>query len=462
MSVSSWLVVALGLVLALPVGWRVVTRRFDIFEPFVIFAVAYGVVFVVKPISMLLHGQLDSFGVDIRSTFPRALLLALVGGASFVVSYELGVGRALAGRLPKPRDLTTRAGVTGAAIFVGLALVSLAIMVWPAGGLRRFTVLLHGKSPETQRLVEAKGGYFFSLATLLVPAAIVLVAVAARDRRTRLSVAAAVASAMALLVMIPLGARSYLLPLLGGGLTFAYVRRGVRPRPATVAALAVVAILASYTLTVIRAPDQRAHLGATMLHLATRPDTAFHFLVHGEDAEMASVFAAELRVIPSKLHYRYGGATLVDLVTRPIPRQLWSGKPRPVEDQLVGAVWPRLLKAGFNPAFSLILFFYWDFGIAGVAIGMCLFGLACRVLYEWFLRHRDSLVAQLIFATAVWYVVLGVRNNPVDTIAAASFIVLPVILLERLPAILRRSEQQPYPALSPPVAEVIDSVRQGS
>ena len=75
----------------------------------------------------------------------------------------------------------------------------------------------------------------------------------------------------------------------------------------------------------------------------------------------------------------------------------------------------------------------------GVPCGVkaALFGIGCCALFEWFLRHRDNLAAQLIFASAVWYVVVGVRNDPVDSIVLASFVVLPLVLLERFSALQR-------------------------
>jgi hypothetical protein len=98
---------------------------------------------------------------------------------------------------------------------------------------------------------------------------------------------------------------------------------------------------------------------------------------------------------------------------------------------VVAAVWPDLAKDGFQPEFSPLLVFYWDFGLPGVAAGMALFGILCRTLYEWFLRHRANLAAQLIFSISLWLVAAGARNDPVETIVFACVLVLPLIVLER-------------------------------
>jgi hypothetical protein len=435
-SPASLFVVGLSVVLVLPLVARAVRRKFDPFEPIVVFALAYGVMFVARPAYMLANGELSYFGVDIRATLPRALLLALSGGVAFVCGYELRAGRAFVPVLFRPREITTRAGVVGAMILITLALIALVVMLWPAGGYRRFTILLDGQTADMQGLLDAAGAYVVNATKLVIPAALLLLALAIRDRKRGVVVCAALTFAFALLLMIPLGARTFLLPLAGGFVTFAYVSRGVRPRSLTVVALAIFALAASYILTIVRTPPQRAHLGSTLRHLAERPDTLLEFAIHGQDAEMAPVLAAALHAVPSRLHYRYGGAVLGDLVLRPIPRQLWAGKPQPGEERLVGAIWPDLAKR-FNPAFSPLLYFYWDFGIAGVFAGMALFGIACRTLYEWFLRHLESLTAQVIFATSLWLIVSGVRNNPVDTIVLASFVVLPLVLIERFSSLRR-------------------------
>jgi len=425
-------VVGLGVVLVLPLIIRGLRRTFDPFEPIVVFALAYGVMFVARPASMLAHGDLSYYGVDIRGTLPLALLLALVGGVAFVCGYELRAGSALGRALPKPREIKTRVGVVGAGIMIALALVALLVIVWPVGGFRRFTILLEGQTWEVGQLLSARGLYPLMAAMLVIPAAILLLALGLRERRRGLLAAAALTFVFALGVMVPLGARTFLLPLVGGCVTLAYVRRGARPRAVTVVALAMFAFVASYAAITVREPGKRAHLDRHLQEFIQRPWVAFSPVTEGEDANMAPVLAGALRVVPSDLDYRYGAATLGDLVLRPIPRTVWPGKPKPSRLRVVSTVWPSLAPDGFQPEFSPLLVFYWDFGIAGVFAGMAFFGIACRMLYEWFLRHRTNFAAQMIFAISLWLVPAGARNDPVETIVFACVLVLPLIVLERV------------------------------
>jgi hypothetical protein len=436
-SSASIFVVGLGIVLVLPLVIRGLRRTFDPFEPIVVFALAYGVMFVARPASMLAHGDLSYYGVDIRRTLPLALLLALAGGVAFVCGYELRAGYALGRALPQPREITARAGIVGSAIMIASALVALLVIVWPVGGYRRFTILLDGQTWEVGQLLSARGSYPLMAAMLVVPAAILLLALGLRERRRGLLAAAALTFAFALGVMVPLGSRTFLLPLVGGAVTLAYVRRGARPRGVTVVALAILAFIASYAAITVREPGKRAQLDVYVQRFVQRPWVAFSPVTKGEDANMAPVLAGALRVVPSDLGYRFGGATLGDLVLRPIPRSVWPGKPKPSRLRVVRAVWPSLAEDGFQPEFSPLLVFYWDFGIAGVFAGMAFFGIACRALYEWFLRHRANFAAQMIFAISLWLVPAGARNDPVETIVFACVLVLPLIVLERCSGLRR-------------------------
>jgi hypothetical protein len=60
------------------------------------------------------------------------------------------------------------------------------------------------------------------------------------------------------------------------------------------------------------------------------------------------------------------------------------------------------------------------------------YGVAARWLYEYFLRHREHLYVQVFYALALWFVVIGLRDSPVDTLMRAAFIVVPLWVLFRL------------------------------
>ena len=148
---------------------------------------------------------------------------------------------------------------------------------------------------------------------------------------------------------------------------------------------------------------------------------------------MAPALAGALTAIPDPLGHRFGGATFGDLVVRPVPRELWEEKPLPHVTEVTREVWPVAVETGdFNPAFTPVLSFYWDFGVFGVFAGMCLLGVLARSLWEYFLRFRSHFFAQLLFATALCYLVVVLRHDPVLTTVWAIIVFVPIVAIVRL------------------------------
>lgn len=447
---TSWILIAgCGAVTALPIVTRALQRRLDPFEPIVLFSLAWAVMFVLRPSVMIADGSFGFWGVDLRDTLPLALFLGLVGAVGFVCGYEVRAGASLARRLPTPGDLDTRATAVSA-IFVAAVGIVFFVVLLPASDPREsLDVVLGGRDEALGEVLADSSTYVFYASWALVPASLVLAGVALRERRAVYWILAAVVLAVALLRTVPLGSRMALLPLLGGLLVLWYVRQGRRPSVRSVALLALAAVCLSYVMVVVRDPGRRGDLSGEVRRVVERPHEILYPLTGGEDAEMVPALAGALTAIPDELGYRFGAATLGDLVTRPIPRELWADKPRTARDQVIQHVWPQFYP-GLNPTFTPILAFYRDLSVAGVVIGMALLGLAARVLYAWFRARSDSFAAQLLFAATVWFTVIAIRNDPVDTVVFALFLVAPVIAIVavagdtgRLANALRRASSEP-------------------
>ena len=427
----SWaLIAAVGLMLALPIAWRIGQRRFDPFEPLVLFVLAWGAMFVARPASVLVREEHAFVGLDVMPTFRSALLLALVGAVGFVAGYEMRAGHRLAQRLPSPRPVDARVATAGALVVVGLGLVALVLMLPAAEGLEALRAIFAGRNAD-DGLLQPSSSYVSHASVLFAPAAFVLVGVALRERSPGIAIIAALALALALARVVPGGARMVLLPLLGGIFVLVYVMRTTRPRAPFLAALVVLALLGSYFTLQLREDTDDATLRTEVEELVRRPQAVLDPVINGSDAEMVLALSAALTVVPDELGHRFGGATIGNLATRPVPRELWSGKPRPPGETVVATLWPHLYP-GIDPAFSPLLVLYWDFGLVGVLLGMALFGLLARLFYEWFLLHRHAFGAQLLFSTGVWLVVIAARNDPVDTIALAAFLFGPVVAIVAL------------------------------
>jgi hypothetical protein len=431
------LVGAIALVLAAPLTARVIRRRFDPFEPMVLFVLAYGVMFVARPLSMIITDQLSYEGprgsTDVSGTFVEMLVIALIGALAFVVGYETPFGSRLANAWRGLGDITAPWVVRAALAIGGLGMASFLVFVFYSAGLSGFALILRGRSSELSSEIATTTFYLWYSSFLLVPAALVLLAVGLeRRQRTLIFVAVALGSVF-LLRTLPLGARIAILPFLGGLFAFYYLRRASRPAPLVLAALVLIALVGSSFLSDLRGRESRGENIPETVVRSIQPERILSPLRSGPDSEMAPVFAAALAQIPERMDYTYGRTIFGDIVTRPIPRVLWSDKPVPPREKLIASLWPvERQKGGVNPEFSVLLYFYWDFGIFGVIAGMLGFGICARALFAYFLNYRHALSVQVFYSLAMWFVVIGLRNSPVDTFIQAVFVVLPVWIAVRV------------------------------
>lgn len=433
------LIAAIGVVLLVPVAWRLAHKRLDPFEPLMLFLIAYGVMFVVRPAAMIAKDDLAYHGprraINVSATFTEMLLLALVGAVFFVVGYELPFGRRLAQRLRAFDELDERRLVVSASVVAAIGIASFLLFLASASGISTLKLIFQGRSPELATAVTGASFYLWFSFFLLVPATLILFALSLHRRSKALFVGSMTLAALILLRTIPLGARITLLPLIGGLLVLIYLRRSRRPSALALLLIAGVAVVGSTFVSDLRGRETRGESVYQSLVRATRPSRLQTVLVSGPDSDMAPALAAALAVIPEQLHYTYGRTIFGDLLIRPIPRALWKGKPVPPRDKLLTRLWAVESRSDTpQSAFSTLLYFYWDFSVAGVAAGMLLLGIGARLLFAYFLRQPSSLAVQVLYALALWFVVIGLRDGPVDTFIRAMFVVFPAWVVFRIAA----------------------------
>src|ERR1700719_796452 len=105
---------------------RILQGQFDWFEPTIIFVIAWGLLFVARPIGMLLTNSFEASTYQVRQGFEGMLFMALVGGVGFLLAYAAPTGRAVASRLRPPSEprRAARAVCYGLAIgLIGVILV---------------------------------------------------------------------------------------------------------------------------------------------------------------------------------------------------------------------------------------------------------------------------------------------------------------------------------------------------
>jgi hypothetical protein len=449
-AVEIGLIGAIAVLLIAPLAARIIRGKFDVFEPIVFFAVGYGVMFVARPASMVASHHLAYDGprvsTDVSGTFAEMLVIALLGAIAFIVGYETSLGSRLANRWRGLGNLTGQSLVRASFVTAAVGIVSFLVLIIHAGGFSGFTLLLRGRTAELSSSVEQTSFYLWYSSFLLVPATVTLLATGLERRRKVLIFAAVAFGAVFLLRTVPVGARIAILPLIGGVFVLYYLRRAIRPSWLTLAAVVLIALVGSSFLSDLRGRGTRGEGIVETAVRATQPERVLSPLRTGPDSEMAPVLAAGLTRIPENLHYTYGRTIFGDLVSRPIPRSLWNEKPVPPREKLIADLWPiERRQGGINPEFSVLLYFFWDFGISGVLVGMFIFGVAARALFAYFLNYSRSAAVQVLYSLAVWFVVIGLRNSPVDTLILFMFIVFPAWLVVRISLSRRAQFATPVP-----------------
>lgn len=435
--------IGVAIAVSLPIAWRVRRRRFDPFEPIVIFALAWGVMFVVRPIAIVIRDDTNFYGVDIGERLDNAVLLGLVGAVAFVVAYETSLGRRLAERAPTPvSSVRVDVALAWAVVFAAAGVAAFAVVLLPAGGVASIGTFFEGRSAELNELIASSSTYLWYGSLVVVPAALAAAALALSDRRPRVVVTAAMLVLVALLRTVPTGNRVFLVVLVGGIVTFAFYRVQRRPGVLMLSVGLVAALVVSGTLLTFRYPETRDSLGSVVRGLVTSPTKALRPLYKGPDAEMAPALAGALIVVPEELPHRFGGATVGDLVIRPIPRQIWPDKPVPPGQEVTAEVWPVAVETGgFDPAFTPMLSFYWDFAVYGVFAGMAALGILARFLREQLEADQDAFGAQLLAAAGLWFLVVALRHDSTLVIVWGLIVFGPLLGIARLARIDGRREQ---------------------
>lgn len=427
----------LSVILLAPIAYRALQRRFDPFEPTVLFALVFGSMFLVRPIAVVVRQdyayQAGVVSVDIRAGFEEMLVVAVIGALGFVLGYALPAGRRVARRLPRPpRRYSGEVASVTAATFAAVGVALFALFLVAGGGGSALQLFLAGRSAGLQQLLVESNKYLIFAPIVLLPAAVVLLALGAARRSVVTTCAGGVAALALVLVAAPTGSRSLLFPLFIGLAIYFYLTKGTRPSLKTLSLAILLALFLSAFIGTVRTADvrQTVGIGPTFSAIVDDPTEIFAPLVEGEDAAEATGLAALLALPSGSIEPANGRAVVGDLLVRPIPRSLWSGKPQPPRQKVTRALFGRYADTFLaNPEYSVLLYPYLDAGHVGVLLLMLLYGVAARALYEYTMRHRASLIARLLFALSVPALIAGMRDSPVDTLARVAFLVVPLLLI---------------------------------
>lgn len=426
--------------LVIPLLVRASLGRFDPFEPLTVFALAYGTMFVIRPLRHVIENsyllKIGGLTQSFEETFTETLILGSVGAAAFMVGYHVRLGTRLAGRVsPPPTSFSSKRTLHVALGAMALTVLLFLVFLVQAGGVSALKIILAGRSEALTSVLDTSSSYLFLAPYMLVPATLLLVITGIKEHHPGRVALGVLAVAIAILIRGPSGSRSLLLPLFASPWIAFYLLREARPRGRTLVSIGLVALLASALIFQTRDTIERQRTGgvaAAASRLLHNPVQAAAPILSGGDAAEEPALAVALTVVPEQSGYSYGRATLGDFLIRPIPKGLWPGKPLSPREQLVAGLWGRgYYQGGVNPEFSALLSPYLDFGLIGVAVAMTLYGLTARTLYELYRLHHRNLAALALFAVTAPLFVQALRDQPVDAVTRAVLVVLPLLVAFR-------------------------------
>jgi hypothetical protein len=415
--------------IVVPLGIRKANGHLDIFEPLVLANIALGVMFVGRPLSDLATGNTIHLGYDVLPTFDGTLSVALIGIVFFQLGYFSHFGRVWAGTLPKPPVLRPQRIVVAGWIYLVIGGLLFFLFLRQVGGVGLLLILLEGRQQANNAVFLASTGYFYFGILMWGASALIFFAIALVTRKRQYWVWFVIPAAGMLIFYGARGTRSMILPLVLAIPVFWYLWTGRRPRVRTLLVIAIVGAAALGWMREVRRADGNRDFLGTFVQAMSSPVTEATTILGGGDADMFDSLANELLVLQDRIPFQYG-ATFTDLLLRAVPRPLWRNKPLESNDVIVNALWPEhYAKSRGSPAFSIIGPFYADSGFLSVATGMFLVGVVLSISWQWFKRHNTQVIAQLIYAMSLPFVVILLRGTIPDTVSRMLFLVVPLVLL---------------------------------
>jgi oligosaccharide repeat unit polymerase len=407
----------------------------DIFGPLVFVAVAYCLLFCIRPLATEYvwgASSSESLGYRIGPSLAEAIFVATCGVAALGSGYLSVRRRPGPARLKSTLDIPPGFGVlTAHAVVVSSAL--LLLFLRQSGGA---PVLWGGRSVEVARQFQGASGYLYAAPQMLLPFGLYLLAFRTLSSGWRLLGCGLILFSQ--IAQVGPGNRSYLIPAAISVFMVLYMRTDRRPRLRTVAISLVVLMAIGITLP----REQRvADPSYTSVSAFDIGEGTKEFLV-GLDTAMVDNLALVVEERDSDLPYRWG-ATYIAALARPIPSALWPGKPPAADQELNEVLFPWHYQRHIGFSYSFFAEPYYNFGITGVITVSFLMGVLLRRFWIWYGRSRLDPYRIAIIALTIPYIIVYARGGlGVDyhrqAIATIPFLVAFAILSRVSPSPGRR------------------------
>jgi oligosaccharide repeat unit polymerase len=417
-----WLSLAgLTVLLCIPGIVACVTRRLDPLEPVFIVSAAYFLYLVYAPGSNLLAGEQYFFGKLITPLVPRGSWYASLGIVGLWIGYYLSKLGVSASRV-LPRPPSSRDGASTHAVIIAALTLLLFGIYLRASSLSWLQLISLGQVQQTEdwavgavRNQGAFRNYLYSTIDWLTVAYMLFLAFSRSGRRWLLPCFVCL-----LLIYTTIGFRYRILILAMAPAVYFCLKHRRRPGIAAMAVGTLICIAAIGIIGDLR-NSFRSGAQVQLSDVSARSaGTSF-----AASLDIYQPYLAIIDGFPDRHEFLWG-SSFAYLLVHPIPRSLWPEKP---EAPIVGITRLTLGDAAVQSgvAYPNIGEFYANFGVAGIVIGMWLFGIVMRCSYEYMKRYSDNDWARVAYAITLPFLVQVVsRGYFVQIAQEAAFLFAPL------------------------------------
>lgn len=420
-ALTFFLLCALLFVGLLPIVWRILAHRsIDVFEPIYAIVGFYLLLFVLKPLALLLQ----SSPMARQGAFTLSILYALLGLVAFYVGYHAKLGAAISRCMPSLESRWSRSRLNWVAAIYGIATISiLLVFVYRITGMGFLFHLTH--SLQTHNEYFKKGAFWIGAALISLPSSsfFVLYAHSISSKVKRSQLALPFYFFLAVVVSLFVGLRWPIIVILTVPIILRhyYEQKRIRMRHLVLGIPVLLVLLTG--LNYFR--NYGRHM-FDMLSLETLLGSVVQTILAALDPFQTSVEI--IQSVPEKLGFQYGLYYVYTLLA-PIPRALWPSKPVvSIEWLITETIYGQNPLEGPTVTPTLIGDLYLNFHVVGIVVGMFVWGLFWQAMYSYLLSNKKNIGVVLMYALLLLSGINVVRGSLGGFIIATLISLAPIVI----------------------------------
>lgn len=403
--------------------------KFDIFEPIFLFSFIFLILFVGRPLYIVLANDyyfMSIIGVDMKYFIPVILNLS-IGFFCFLIGYNINSGKKIFINL-----FDKLFGGLDKRIFDIKKLLFFSLLFFVIG----FTTYIYFyefrlKAIESVEAYRESTAYIYYGLDLLIPSLVLMFFIQHISKNKIWKVVFLIQLLITLYIYMGLHARYRWVALVLMLIFLHYLLTNKRPSIKTL----LISLLTFSVLFPLFSVNRALLRQGVSLELIKYALNEYQFIIsiflssHG-DAAMFDFLMLFFQEIPDRVNFLFGLGFL-QLLIHPIPRILWPSKPMQPSSYFMEQVLPEFYTYGTGFASSIFGDLYWNFGVLGIPIGMFFIGLLLKKIYIWCMARKGSVIGSVILACTLSYLPMYLRGEFVGTSVWFLSAFIPLLLAIR-------------------------------